>query len=62
MRKKIRCTLLNINAKQRNAKIIIIKKKQIIFLVQSYFGFVAVSFIQHIIQIRLFEWIHMSVL
>lgn len=43
--KKIRCTLLNINAKQRNAKIIIKKQIQIIFLVRSYFGVVVVSFI-----------------
>lgn len=35
-KKKIRCTLLNINAKQRNAKIKI-KKIQITFLVQSMF-------------------------
>lgn len=34
-KKKIRCTLLNINAKQRNAKIN--KKIQITFLVRSRF-------------------------
>lgn len=42
-KKKIRCTLLNINAKQRNAKI---KKIQITFVVQSatVFEGVVVSF------------------
>lgn len=37
-KKKIRCTLLNINAKQRNAKIKI-KKLQITLPVQSVFYF-----------------------
>ena len=35
-KKKIRCTLLNINAKQRNDEKIKQKKIQIRFLVQSY--------------------------
>lgn len=67
-KKKIRCTLLNINAKQRNAKIK--KKVQITFFVHSVlylvilFSFFSLDclFVSCIIQIRLCEWIHMLIL
>lgn len=63
-KKKIRCTLLNINAKQRNAKIK--KKIQITILVQCMFhlgGFIQfLHSVLYIIQIGLFEQIHIPVL